>query len=446
MREVRPTALLIGGTSDARAIADALYDVGFAVGVTVTTAHGALLAEDERFDVHVGRLDAARMADLASRAQVVIDASHPYATGATETARAAAAKASVPYLRFARAATVFPEDVLIAADADEAARMAVEAAGEGGTVLLTTGSRTVATYAAACREADVRCIARILPVEESLRAAEEAGLSADDIVALHGPVSPALESALLFQNDVDVLVTKDGGEAAVTFERVMAARAAGARAVVVARPVEAPGAISDLPTLIDDALRSVGLPAIERPEVVEGACGREDLGLVHIYTGNAKGKTTAGVGLAVRALGAGLRVAFVQFIKGGRESSELEMLRRIGAFVARPATRSSGLMTGDATDEDRRAARIAFDVASETIVSGRFDLVVLDEVNIAVTTGLVSVAELIDLLGRRCNTEVALTGRNAANEIVEMADYVTELVAHKHPYERGIVARKGIEF
>lgn len=446
MSEVRPRALLIGGTSDARAIADALYDAGFSVGITVATAHGALLAEDERFDVHVGRLDADSMSDLASRAQVVIDASHPYATGATETARSAATKAGVPYLRFARAATTFPDDVLIAADADEAARMAVEAAGEGGTVLLTTGSRTVSTYAAACREAGVRCIARILPVEESFRAVDEAGLSADDIVALHGPVSPALESALLFQNDVDVLVTKDGGEAAVTFERVMAARAAGARAVVVARPIEVPDALSDLPALVDEALRSVGLPAAEQTGIESSARDRSDLGLIHVYTGNAKGKTTAGVGLAVRAIGAGLRVAFVQFIKGGRESSELEMLRRLGAFVARPATRSSGLMTGDATDEDRRAARIAFDVASETVLSGRFDLVVLDEVNIAVTTGLVSVAELVDLLGRRCNTEVALTGRNAANEIVEMADYVTELVAHKHPYERGIVARKGIEY
>lgn len=172
------------------------------------------------------------------------------------------------------------------------------------------------------------------------------------------------------------------------------------------------------------------------------------VGLVQIYTGDGKGKTTAGVGLAVRAAGAGLRVAFIQFVKGGTRSSELAMLERLGVRVERPAEASTGLLAPDGlTDEDRRAAAEAWTIAADAIASGSYDVVVLDEACVAVAHGLVSEAAVLAALDARPDTvEVVLTGRGASAALMEAADLVTEMRAHKHPFERGIHARRGIEY
>jgi cob(I)alamin adenosyltransferase len=171
-------------------------------------------------------------------------------------------------------------------------------------------------------------------------------------------------------------------------------------------------------------------------------------GLIQVYTGDGKGKTTAGVGLAVRAAGAGLRVAFVQFVKGGRRSSELAMLEQLGVRVERPAEAATGLLApGGATDEDRRAAAEAWSIATGAIASGDYDVVVLDEACVALAHGLVDeAAALATLASRPSHVEVVLTGRGAPEALVAAADLVTEMRARKHPFERGIPARFGIEY
>jgi cob(I)alamin adenosyltransferase len=139
-------------------------------------------------------------------------------------------------------------------------------------------------------------------------------------------------------------------------------------------------------------------------------------------------------------------VAFVQFVKGGRESSELASLRRLGVEVTRPAIASSGLMRGTVTQADSDAAVIAFDAALDAL-SGPFDLVVLDEACVAARSGLVAPADLASVIrGRASQVEVVLTGRGALPQLLELADYVTELRLQRHPYERGVHAREGIEY
>lgn len=179
-----------------------------------------------------------------------------------------------------------------------------------------------------------------------------------------------------------------------------------------------------------------------------GASPARRTGLVQVYTGDGKGKTTACVGLAVRAAGAGLRVAFVQFVKGGRRSSELAMLEQLGVRVERPAEASTGLLAiGGITDEDRRAAAEAWGIAADTIASGAYDVVVLDEGCVALAHGLLDERALLDALDTRpSHVEVVLTGRGAPAALVERADLVTEMRAQKHPFDRGIPARFGIEY
>lgn len=170
-------------------------------------------------------------------------------------------------------------------------------------------------------------------------------------------------------------------------------------------------------------------------------------GLVQVYTGDGKGKTTAGTGLAVRARGAGLEVAFVQFVKGGRRSSELAMLEQLGVDVSRPAEASTGLLGQGLTEEDRVAALEAWDIALEAIGSGRYDVVVLDEACVALAYGLIDAGALLGALATRpSHVEVVLTGRGATPALIEAADLVTEMRAVKHPYDRGVAARRGIEF
>jgi len=170
-------------------------------------------------------------------------------------------------------------------------------------------------------------------------------------------------------------------------------------------------------------------------------------GLYQIYTGDAKGKTTAAVGLAVRARGAGLRVCFIQFIKGGSESSELALLRQLEITVVRPARESSGVMRGTPTAADRRAAMEGWEEARAAILSGDWDLVVLDEAHIAIKYGLLCPEALLEALAARpTHVEVVTTGRGAPDVLRAAADLITEMTLLKHPYDVGIPARRGIEF
>lgn len=170
-------------------------------------------------------------------------------------------------------------------------------------------------------------------------------------------------------------------------------------------------------------------------------------GLVQVYTGDGKGKTTAAVGLAVRAVGAGKSVAFVQFVKGGAWSSELAVLQDIGVRIERPAVDSTGLLGEGLTEGDRRSASEAWEIAAQVLDSAEYDVVILDEINVATAYGLVDEEALFAALDARFPMiEVVLTGRGASEALIERADLVTEMRAVKHPFDAGIPARRGIEF
>jgi cob(I)alamin adenosyltransferase len=168
-------------------------------------------------------------------------------------------------------------------------------------------------------------------------------------------------------------------------------------------------------------------------------------GFVHVYTGPGKGKTTAAVGLAVRALGAGWPVAFIQFLKG-RESGEARFLRRRRGMVWRQFG-GPRLIRQEPGSHDRSEAQKAFSVLLASLRSGRFQLVVADEILVARKLGLLSNADLQACLDARpTGCELVLTGRGASPQLMRQADLVTFFEARKHYFDRGFPARQGIEF
>ena len=177
---------------------------------------------------------------------------------------------------------------------------------------------------------------------------------------------------------------------------------------------------------------------------------RADHGLLHVYTGDGKGKTTAALGLTWRALGCGKRVAFLQFLKGGVPTGERLIADRFGehllfkSYLEEP---SPMMFTGEPTEADIESTRVGWVEATGTILSGGYDVVVLDEVNNVLKAGLLHVEELLAVLSRRPEqVAVVCTGRGAPPALVEAADLVTEMLKIKHPYDEGIAARKGIEY
>lgn len=172
-------------------------------------------------------------------------------------------------------------------------------------------------------------------------------------------------------------------------------------------------------------------------------------GLTLVFTGHGKGKTTAALGLALRAWGQGMKVLILQFIKGGRQGGELAAAEKLGPnFVLRQM--GKGFING-ANDEDWeahcQAAQHALEYAKNVVCEGSFDMVVLDEINYAVFYGLVDVESVLDIIhSKPSGLHLVLTGRYATDEVVSSADLVTEMKAVKHPLTAGIKAQKGIEF
>lgn len=168
-------------------------------------------------------------------------------------------------------------------------------------------------------------------------------------------------------------------------------------------------------------------------------------GYVQVYTGDGKGKTTAAIGLAVRALGAGFRVYIAQFAKG-MHYSELDALRTFGDKVEVHQCGRDCFIRREPAEEDRSMARAGLEEARVALVSGAFDLVVLDEANIAVHFGLFSIDQLLELLDLRpAGVELVITGRRAHPRLLERADLVTEMREIRHYYAAGVQARTGIE-
>lgn len=169
-------------------------------------------------------------------------------------------------------------------------------------------------------------------------------------------------------------------------------------------------------------------------------------GYIHIYTGDGKGKTTAAAGLSTRAVGQNKKVAFFQFLKSGF-SGEMASLARLGVSVFAP--QGNGKFVKDMSAEEKIACQNQQQASLERAVAmgNDLDLLVLDEVICAVETGIVPLQTVLMFMENKPDSlELVLTGRNATAEMIERADYVSELVCVKHPYEKGITARKGIEF
>lgn len=168
-------------------------------------------------------------------------------------------------------------------------------------------------------------------------------------------------------------------------------------------------------------------------------------GYVHVYTGDGKGKTTAALGLALRAVGAGWKVFIGQFVKG-MTYAELESLGRFGEdIVVRQYGRDCFIHT-EPDAEDIRLAQAGLQELKSIMASGDYRLVILDEANIATYYRLFSVEDLLAAVrGRADGVEVVITGRKAEPEVLEMADLVTEMKEIKHYYTQGVPARDGIE-
>ena len=174
-------------------------------------------------------------------------------------------------------------------------------------------------------------------------------------------------------------------------------------------------------------------------------------GLTIVYTGDGKGKTTAAIGLTVRAAGNRMRVFFLQFIKGQWKSGEREILRGLPGVQLEVTGRGftiEGLRNPNIPMEDHAAAAAhGWQAAQQIVHANEFDLVVLDEILGAVTAGLVPLDELLELVRTKPpELHLVLTGRGAPPELVEIADLVSEVKPIKHPFEQGIKAQRGIEF
>ena len=181
---------------------------------------------------------------------------------------------------------------------------------------------------------------------------------------------------------------------------------------------------------------------------------KQQLGLVHIYTGEGKGKTTAALGLALRALEHGLTVSMIQFLKGGKYIGELLAPQRYGGRLSieqfgKEAKNDSEPSYEDflPDEDDRSRALRGLARAKELMVQGQTDVLILDEVHVALQLKHLFVEEVLDLIEHRAaNVELVLTGRYAPPEILAVGDYVTEMRMQEHPFNKGILGRKGIDY
>lgn len=173
----------------------------------------------------------------------------------------------------------------------------------------------------------------------------------------------------------------------------------------------------------------------------------EGRALVHVYTGSGKGKTTAALGLALRACAHGWRVRMICFMKGDPNYGEVLISKTIPNFELIQSGLPTFVKKGEPSEEDIKLAREGLDLAKRTIREDKIDLLILDEINVAVDYGLLSLEEVVELVeGKPKNMELVLTGRYAHPEIVKIADLVSEVLEIKHPYQQGIQGREGIDY
>jgi len=169
-------------------------------------------------------------------------------------------------------------------------------------------------------------------------------------------------------------------------------------------------------------------------------------GLIHVYTGPGKGKTTAALGLGLRAVGNGFKVHMVQFMKG-RRYSEIDGIEHLKKFSVSQHGRDEFVNKENPEQIDIDMAQEGFQYAKKIIKSNQYDIIILDEINVAVDFKLINLQDVLNLMDNKPDKlELILTGRYAHPDMIKKADLVTEMLEIKHPYQKGILSRKGIDF
>jgi cob(I)alamin adenosyltransferase len=191
------------------------------------------------------------------------------------------------------------------------------------------------------------------------------------------------------------------------------------------------------------------IPELKADQNGDNSVMGQERGYIVVLTGNGKGKTTSALGMAMRAVGHGIKVIMLQFLKGTWRYGELEIAMRLAPdFTLRPLGAGFIHVNPDNPDPtDVETARKAWEACKEALFSGDYGMLILDEINNAIAYGLLPVDDVIDAIERRPqNLHVILTGRDAHSRLLEMADLITEVKEVKHPYQQGASARKGIEY
>ncbi|MEW6531363.1 MAG: precorrin-6A reductase [Thermodesulfobacteriota bacterium] len=234
--------LLLGGTSETAGLAEALASANLRVLVSTVTDLPLNIGSHPAIERVTGALDARGLEGLVRRLGIkaIVDATHPYAVRAHETARRVADKLRLPYFKWSREETHYDADaVIVAIDHERAAELA---ASYGRAVLLTTGSKHLRMYVESCRNRGIPLAARVLPEPESIEACRAAGIEPEHIVTGRGPFSVEENVSVLRKFDIGVLVTKDSGPTGGTPEKLEAARQCGCRVIMIRRPMGEHGA------------------------------------------------------------------------------------------------------------------------------------------------------------------------------------------------------------
>ena len=203
----------------------------------------------------------------------------------------------------------------------------------------------------------------------------------------------------------------------------------------------------------------MSLTEIKKPIVVKGDDSKEKLGLVHVITGDGKGKTTSSLGLALRAIGNNLQVHMIQFLKSGF-TGELYSAKRLGFEIEQfgvDALKEKQQKLEEFSDKtgrfvfqpdimEKEAALQGWEYSKKIVKSGNYDMVIMDEINCVLAKNLIPLEEVLEIVKNHGKVELIFTGRDAPQELMDAADYVNVVNSVKHPWQKGIVARKGIEY
>ena len=182
-------------------------------------------------------------------------------------------------------------------------------------------------------------------------------------------------------------------------------------------------------------------------DIIEETLSKYNKGLVFVYTGNGKGKTTAAMGQVLRAVGHGLKVMVIQFMKGKKYGEVIAAEKFLPGVTICPCGLDSFVMRGNPAPVDIELAQLGLNMARKALSSGEYNMVVLDEINVALDFGLISVSDVVEMIkSRSTNVDVVMTGRYAPPEIIELADTVSEVNEVKHHYSTGLKERAGIEY